>query len=328
MPRHATVSTLSILGVMTAALAGCPIWGDGPRLPPPLDAVTVPGPDASDAVQQPDVRPRTCATNAECATNQYCNVETHECVNAVPCTSGNTCAIGYYCDARNNCVPGCDTNSDCTAPQECNTTSHQCVAGGQCHLNTDCAVNESCVDGSCRANSSVCQFNYQCAAGHQCVDGACVSNCAGTGTSTCLGGQVCVNGSCTTPAGSCDAVTCTGGTVCSAGQCVPQCTLDTQCATGFYCASGACRIDDRRPPPFCTPPANGCAAGSTCVDGVCRISCAATPTDAYCMSVDFQFTHCDTTGGNICRYSAEVSPQCARATDCPSGQTCVNARCQ
>jgi hypothetical protein len=51
-------------------------------------------------------------------------------------------------------------------------------------------------------------------------------------------------------------------------------------------------------------------------------------TDAYCMSVDFQFTRCDTMNGNICRYSAEVSPQCSRSSDCATGQSCVNAHCQ
>jgi hypothetical protein len=104
----------------------------------------------------------------------------------------------------------------------------------------------------------------------------------------------------------------------------------------MYCDNGACRVDTRRPAPFCSQNSD-CACGSVCSGGVCRISCDPSitcgtvhpqATDAYCMSVDFQFTRCDTTGGNICRYNAEVSAQCSRSSDCPTGQTCVNAHCQ
>ena len=96
------------------------------------------------------------------------------------------------------------------------------------------------------------------------------------------------------------------------------------CATGSFCDHGVCRINDQRPAPFCTPPANGCASGSICVDGVCRISCP-TGTMDECMRRDVNFNTCDAM--HICRYSNETNPQCQRNSMCAANQQCVNAIC-
>jgi Cys-rich repeat protein len=142
-----------------------------------------------------------------------------------------------------------------------------------------------------------------------------------------------MNGECGYPPATmtCATVSCPSGQICINGACAPQCTTDAQCGSGFYCASGACRVDDRAQPPFCTPPANGCATGSVCINGACHISCSnpmGMDPNTYCMRVDSAFPMCGSYMGQpVCIAAGELNPQCARTSDCPTGQTCINATC-
>ncbi len=243
---------------------------------------------------------------------------------ATPCpTSG--CATGSYCDsARNVCTPGCGTDADCTrmgAGLVCNTSSHQCEPSGRCTADRDCPTGQSCVTGSCRPTSTLCQFNNQCSAGQVCIDGRCLAGCGGA--VTCPSGQTCTNGHCDTPAGSCSGVSCPSGQICSNGTCSGPCSVDTDCTTGF-CDHGVCRVDDRRPPPFCDA-TRPCAAGSVCRNGVCRIACP-TGTNDECMRRDVYFNVCGS--DMVCTSTFEQNPQCQRSTECRSGQTCENAICR
>jgi Cys-rich repeat protein len=324
MRRLATASTLLLLGAFGALLTGCPVWGGemGPR--PGGDGGTGDG----------AVQPHPCSSNDQCAANQYCNVGTHECVTTPTCSNGAGCPGGYYCDNRNACVPGCSSNTDCTslaAGLTCNATTHQCIPGGGCMTDRDCMSNEACVAGTCRGTSTLCQFNYQCNPGDECVDGRCLATCrqgaTDGGVGACPSGLVCsTDGHCVEPAptggGTCS--NCAAGQVCSNGACVSACTADSQCNTGDFCDNGVCRLDDRRPPPFCVMDSQ-CAAGSVCRNGVCRAACP-TGTNDECLRRDVNFNVCG--ADHLCTSSNEQNPQCQRNSQCAAGQTCVNAICR
>jgi hypothetical protein len=323
MRRLGTFATLSALGAVSALLGGCPIWGGDSGGGTVTDGG---GPDAADS------NPSHCASDNDCPMNAYCDLSTHTCTAGAPCGASRACTTGYFCSARGVCEPGCNVNADCPAGDVCES-NHTCAAGGQCQHDTDCPTGQACVDGSCRPNTSLCQFAYQCGPGQDCVNGACVAHCSGTGQSTCPTGQVCVGGECQYPTSTmtCATTTCPANQICVNGMCAPQCMNDNDCGMGFYCASGACRVDDRAHP-FCTPPAMGCAAGSVCINGGCHISCAnpmGMDPNMYCLRVDSAFPTCSLyMGQQVCTSPSELHPQCARSSDCPAGQTCVNANCQ
>lgn len=308
MRRLATTTTVFTFGVLSVLLSGCPVWGPDPN-PPRPDVVT------------------RCDRNDQCGSNQYCNVATHECVDTPMCPTGGGCPGGYYCDARGACVPGCATDAECAARGTglvCNTMSHQCEPSGRCTDDRNCAATEACVDGSCRPRSALCQFNYQCGPGQECVDGRCLTQCnpnADAGAQ-CPAGQVCTNGHCGYPTGgSCN---CDPTQICSNGVCLNPCTSDASCGMGFFCDHGVCRVDDRRPPPFCTRD-DECAPGSVCRNGVCRASCPS-GTNEECLRRDVNFNVCGS--DMLCTSTNEQNPQCARSSDCNSGQTCINAICR
>lgn len=328
-------AAVALVASMSTVLAGCPVWGPE-HMTVGRDGgfPTVDGGPGDGAV--PDVPVTTrCATDDQCGPGEYCDPATSSCVTSSSCSNTASCPSGYYCNARGTCAPGCRNNTDCTALGTglvCNTTTRRCEAGGQCRNDGDCSGGQVCVGGTCRAPSDVCRFNYQCGAGQECVDGRCMGTCGGT--VTCPMGQTCQGGFCQYPApdpntgtgGSSDPCTrCASNQVCSAGVCLTACINDMACPSGFYCDRGACRVDDRRPEPFCTPPSNGCASGSVCVDGVCRISCPGR-TNEECQRRDVNFTTCDTM--QICRYSNEANPQCRLNSDCAANQRCVNALCR
>lgn len=337
----AVAPAVALLGAMSAVLAGCPVWGPLPGgggvTPLPTDGgirdtgtPDVSTPDAGDAGGT------RCTSFEQCGQGEYCDPVSMSCVSSPMCTTTAQCPSGYYCNAANTCTPGCSNNTDCAALGTglvCNTAARRCEPSGACGNDGDCSGGQVCVGGTCRAPADVCRFNYQCAAGQECVDGRCMGQCGGT--TGCTGGQTCQNGFCQYPpvtnpgtgtGGSDDpCARCTGTQVCSSGICLNACINDMACAAGQFCDRGACRVDDRRPEPFCTPPSNGCASGSVCVDGVCRISCPAR-TNEECMRRDVNFTTCDTM--QICRYSNEANPQCRLNADCPMGQRCVNALCR
>ena len=333
---------VALLGAMSAVLAGCPVWGPvagggGGGPVPTVDGGFADGSRADGDTGGGDTGGGTrCTSFEQCGAGEYCDPVTMSCVAAPSCANTAACPNGYFCNAAGTCTPGCSTNTDCTALGAglvCNTTSRRCQPSGACANDGDCSGGQLCVGGTCRAPSDVCRFNYQCGAGQECVDGRCMGQCGGT--TTCSNGQTCQNGFCqyptmTTPGtgtgGPSDpCARCTGSQVCSNGLCLAACVNDMACGAGQYCDRGACRVDDRRPEPFCTPPSNGCASGSVCVDGVCRISCPAR-TNEECMRRDVNFTTCDTM--QICRYSNEANPQCRLSSDCPMGQRCVNALCR
>lgn len=327
MRRLGSVATLSLLGTLGALLAGCPVWG-----PEPLGPLDGSGPRTDAATTDTSTR---CDRNDQCDANQYCDPVGHVCVIGQSCSATSACPTGYFCDDRNVCAPGCTTNTDCATLSTalvCDTTQHRCVPGGSCQRDSECTTaGQVCVDGSCRAATTLCRYNYQCTSGHECVDGRCLTPCrtgVTTGAGSCPAGLACTSGYCQYPTGG-TCGSCATSQVCAGGTCLAACTTDGQCGSGKFCDHGVCRVDDRRPAPFCTAPANGCATGSVCVDGVCRISCPGR-TNEECQRRDVNFNKCDTavTPTPICRYASEVMPQCQRSVDCGSGHLCVNALCR
>jgi Cys-rich repeat protein len=320
MPRLFKLSHVSLLGALTAVLAGCPVWGPDGRPRPETD-----GGGPSDGAVTDGGGPRGCMTNSECPAGDVCDRARGACLpGSRNCMTTSECPAGEYCDDRRTCVPGCASSADCAsvgAGLVCNPTTRRCEAGGGCMTDAQCTGGQVCVAGRCRTPAQVCQFNFQCGAGQQCIDGRCIAGCSTT--APCPTGQTCNAGRCEYPASG-DCARCAEGQVCSNGQCTQPCSTDAQCGTGRFCDQGACRVDDRRPVPFC--PTNACGPNSTCVDGVCRISCARTGMLSECQMVDGTTSVCDAM--RICRFPSEVSPECRRSSDCSMGRQCVDARCQ
>jgi hypothetical protein len=183
------------------------------------------------------------------------------------------------------------------------------------------------VDGSCRPSDTLCHFDYQCGPGQNCVDGRCLTTCNATTGAGCGTGLVCIDGFCQPQPNPNPACDCTPNQVCVSNACLAVCNADTDCPSGNFCDHGACRIDDRRPPPQCDA-GHPCAAGSVCLDGACHVSCP-TGTSLECQQHDVVFNQCDTM--HVCRSSSEIHPQCARNSDCVTsglGTICVNALCR
>ena len=326
------LTTVSILGVLSAALTGCPVWSEGDATGSGDSGVVTP----TDVPVTPPP-PTSCTTDSQC-TNGYCNQATHTCVSSQACSTAVPCAGSNYCDSRGVCVPGCSSDANCTQIASglvCNTTTHRCGPSGGCTSDAQCAATPStpvCLGGSCQARSSVCQFDYQCTgSGQACVDGRCVVGCTAANAATvCGAGQVCTNSRCAYPAAGDCASACPTGQLCVSGACLRTCSTDATCGTGNMCDHGVCRIDTR-PRPFCTMDSQ-CNTDSICYNGACRRLCpmpAVTP-DGDCMRVDVQFNLCraDGMGRSLCTNTNEQMPQCARSADCTAGRMCVNARCQ
>ena len=97
---------------------------------------------------------------------------------------------------------------------------------------------------------------------------------------------------------------------------------DAVCGTDGFCHP------DTHPRPFCSVDTD-CATGHVCRSGVCRTPCATTHMAMECMMFDTQLTSCANTSGEwLCYSTNETSPQCATSAECPSGQSCVDARCR
>lgn len=197
-----------------------------------------------------------------------------------------------------------------------------------CTSAADCAGGLVCTSGECRAPSDVCQFDFQCAAGRSCVDGRCLQPCTNTVPNTgCAPSQRCADdGYCRypdVPFERCP-MGCGVGQRCVGDGCLTTCTHDVECSAGQRCVEWTCRVDDRRPPPFCSSDAQ-CATGSVCRNGVCRAACP-TGTDDECQRRDVNFNRCS--AERLCVSTGEIAPACALSVDCAAGLQCVDARCR
>jgi hypothetical protein len=203
-----------------------------------------------------------CATDADCVAPFTCQGAgaARSCAlkaNGLPCSAGggNQCISG-------NCVDGaCCGSSSCAPCMACNVSgTGACapVAAGTTAPSTFCADQ----------GASTCGTNGKCDGG-----GACQKYINGTGCSgaictagatsltlpgTCNGAGVCGAGS-----QSCNGFKCAGGTACPL-----TCTMDGDCAGGFYCtgAGGTCAMKLGQGSPCATDHQCGTNA---CVDNIC-----------------------------------------------------------
>jgi len=292
------------IAALALGLGGCPIYGDTAD-----DPCAAGGCFCRDDVQCPSGQrcqsnecvpiPASCRTHGDCPSGQYCNDDM--CTPSAGCTSDAGCASlsDFICDFRNTCVP---------------------QGPGQCLNDAHCAGQNVCVEGQCRPVGNTCQFNYQCGPGRACVDNACSETC--DNNAECASGQSCVSRICRPTTECTGTAACGAGEHCVDGRCFADCRATDACGALDACAADEFCRPDWGPEPFCTRNED-CELGSTCVEGVCRTPCT---TNLQCMQVDSQFTVCGPQ--MLCLADVESAPECARGSDCDSGQSCINAICR
>jgi hypothetical protein len=250
----------------------------------------------------------------------------------IGCYYATDCPVGYLCSGG-NCVPGPtiggrkDAGPDAPAPGDASTDTRPtpdasgvayCANPNDCKADETCSADGTCHSGDCSKNACINQ--YQCAVvatgGVACVHAdsqACGADhqCAKTAR--------CVDGRCTPLADLCtDRTQCPSG-ACVDGKCVANCTIDSQCPSGFLCrtALGICDA----PGKACSI-TNDCGGPDTaCVDGACVPRCGAVGSCAD--------------GGGTCVDNGCVpsqKPRSACAADgstagCTAGQICVHHAC-
>ena len=194
-----------------------------------------------------------CGVDAECATGHFCSAGL--CVATF--TAGAACAADSQC-ASAHCTDGLCCDSACGGQCEaCNvpgllgacTPVTGAPAGARPSCNTDGSACGGACDGASRiacAYPSVTCRGASCAAGDATLSAAC----DGAGSCPALQTQACAPY-------ACDAA----GTAC-----LGDCTADSDCAAGRYCAAGLC-VD--KLPVAATCATDGQCGSGFCTDGVC-----------------------------------------------------------
>jgi hypothetical protein len=253
----------------------------------------------------------TCAAGARCRADAECPAASHcgpdaFCIAGARCAGDNqVCASSptetTYCEAApRETAPFCQasaTAATCRALSPALVVAEgACVPADACASATACRAGETCLDGQCRA-SPLCTADADCGSGRSCDRGECFFRCDQ--------GQPCPDLT-RCAVGSCEWLPALDGPcgpreLYFAARCRTVCNGDADCATGFYCDDGLCRLDTRvaaaRPAPACTADQD-CASTSRCVAGGCRATCPG-GTAAECQRADVRLTRCDAQG--ICR---------------------------
>ena len=253
----------------------------------------------------------TSCRNPSCAGGTATLAASCDGAGACPAVQTQTCAP-FSC-GPNACSGNCNADSDCTAGNWC--SAGVCVAllaqGQACGGANQCG-SQHCVDGLCcdTACTGQCEACAEAGSAGTCTPvaggprnarSACVSDgsvcggaCDGTNRTACAypgGGTTCRTPSCSTGvavltascngAGSCPAeqdVSCAPFT-CGPSACAGNCTVDSDCLAGNYCAAGICT--PQAGPGVACGGVNQCASGQ-CVDGVC----CATACSGQCQACD------------------------------------------
>ncbi len=319
--------------------------------------------------------PSTCGGGG---TAQVCGCTQKTCAQlAPPQTCGIITVFQDTCNQPLNCNTntknGGETDVDCGGPvANCPT---RCGQGKTCLANSDCSSN-FCVDGFCcdTACNGLCQAcsaakkgggqNGSCgniAVGtdpdNECATDpvlSCDQNGSCNGAGACqlyVAGTVCVAASCSAGMGQI-ADTCNGtgtcvdqGTVtcspyvCGATACLTSCTVDANCASGFYCSNPNCV--PKKPNGTACGGGNQCTSGN-CVDGVCCntacnttcLACTAAKTggvDGTCGNVTVNTDpDAECAGGECNGMGACESPNgtaCTQASQCQSANCVDNVCC-
>jgi hypothetical protein len=279
----------------------------------------------------PTPSPPRCTGNTSCPSGSVCTDQgcQQTCTTTDQCPKGTVCKSGLCsaptsdagtpveCTTQKDCGPGKTCiESKC---KDCGGTNGPCP----CSTQTDCTNGDKCVSGTCTPPGDVCKFPSDCADGKTCADGQCVPQCSDT--RPCATGTVCTKGVCKPdPTTGCkDDSTCpTAAPRCVSGICQPTCTADADCGDGNYCNQGVCAVDTR-PKPNCTANGTECMTGQSCLDGFCKYACT---TDAQCKVIDARIGYCG--ADQVCRTEGEAHPQCTDASQCATGQSCIDNLCK
>jgi len=241
--------------------------------------------------------------------------------------------------------PGCSSSGGTTGGSTSAGTSSGGTTGGSSTGGTNGGSTSGGTTGGGKAPGAPCAGNAECASslcgvddssnGH-CCTAACPNVTAPCGATDCTSTGACAYPTSSTACGS----TCTGSTLTpdacdGAGACVPsnsapcpnhlacngatacytQCTSGTtECAAGFYCASGACVPQLAAGQP--------CTSDVSCALGICGVNGTGNCCVAKCDTTDpvCAATACD--GQGLCTYPTNQL-QC-RAPSC-SGDTLTEA---
>lgn len=241
---------------------------------------------------------KTCTTSADCGGGNYCDTGAGTCAaskpNGTAATKKEECTSGFVADGV-CCDKDCTGCSACTSALngQAASTTGQClpVVANKTAPHSACAANPPCgLDGTCDGSGN-CHYPT--------VGTACANpSCSGSSltTSACDAAHACTP--LTKPCDGalvCDAT----GTACKTG----ACTGDSDCITGYYCASGVCtiKVDDAG-----TCSTNGQCKNGNCVSGVC----------------------CHTACGECNSCSTGTCTAVGNGTGCGSSQVCVSGSCQ
>jgi uncharacterized repeat protein (TIGR01451 family) len=241
-----------------------------------------------------------CIADTDCISGDWCagGVCAPVLKPGVACAGNDQCASGF-------CVDGVCCNTSCNGQCEaCDATGSKgtCapVAGAPRGPRNACATDNTACGGTCDGSrTTACTYpsaSTSCRAA-SCDDGTAVLAAGCNGAGACPGVQDVNCG-----AYQCGAVTCRG-----------NCTLDTDCATGSFCAAGVCTT--KGTPGATCGASDQCATGN-CVDGVCC--------DTAC---DGQCAACDVAGkvGTCTALPAGAAPEGMRNPCGSDGSSCGGA---
>lgn len=248
-----------------------------------------------------------------------CAVTPGTCGSAPDGATPRTTICGaYLCSGTARaCAVSCSGDADCTADSYC-SSAHQCVArkaqGTQCGSTSA----NPCLEAGCR----------ECVTGKSCVDGFCCNSACTGSCDTCAGA---VPGTCApmtlgaTGQPSCTPYLCNGAST----ACPNSCSLNSQCASGYHCASGAC-VQNK-------PDGSPCSSGPECVHGYCVDGvCCDTACNGACDQCNLSGAAgtCSTspkgTFASGCAYLCDGAKtscptSCAADSDCATGMYCNDA---
>jgi len=296
----------------------------------------------------PTVCKTTCGSNSDCATDYYCKAGT---CTAKETEGTSCTAIGAAGCKSGNCVNGvCCSSSSCGTGEVCNAPGRvgECAKpnGVACTTSAECGsgfcVDKVCCDSACGSQCQACDVSgkvgscspvagaphgTRAACSGSGVGTECGPTCNGvdasackypTGTATC-GANTCVTGvethlSVCNGSGACGDVpeTC-NGYVCEADAkaCKNNCTVNTDCATGYYCKTGACVAIEGL--------GTSCSSATTCTTGFC--------TDGVCCAVGSCGAGKSCSAGLTKGLCASLNgTTCKADTECASG-ACVDGVC-